>query len=762
MHIYRDFPEFHDRSQLKPYVEPDLYGNDHHGQLANLSAIGKSRHDEVPVIARVGDGAEQRVPTHSAIGRGPRGEGLYVSNVIATDDTVSFGLYSTLTDELVWQSPNLAPPEIGFNAVDWRDLVPGEPTPLDITVKRGGKAKTDTVHIPAGQQGSLVYLYDEVIERNDDDTYAIPSKSLMVYSRYDYPSKPAPRPNDIIFFRFTDADGYGFAFGTIEDTGTLDTNVKPHGVDDNIVFTARTFIHVPEVSIGANGHWYAGGVDTGVTAQGPKGDKGDKGDKGETGEAGPQGPQGIQGPRGNNGNDGAPGKDGQTVKLRNAITATGDPGTDASIEMVLVNTATNEYDMIVTIPRGTDGSSLDMQNGVYTIADLPDYTTTAVNTAFIVDDGDGRMDLYVRGRIPVDAEDGGPWVVVENFTGGWDQVTASYGDSGQPVVNVTQGSDGYGHNWLNFEFNGVYHEFITDEEADSIVNLSIPYGPSMVPITSLTFNAGTGDPATDAEVTNLPAAITEADGYYVRDMLYVPDQVPVRNDYVFMYWQYGVSELQPGDAFWLNNASSYMEAVWQPEAVVITFNKNKTGKSALHVVHMPKNTTLEDGWRIGESKQIPLDWRPCYKSQGYFGFLGWSRTANGEPTIQPGDMFTPDSPNITLYAIWGDPISAGAVMFSPNAGRYNRAVVKPDEFLAVFDKTAASPTHGYLLGQSIKFANLPKPYFSEDYPNLSNLTCIGFSEYANGDIVVNSEKTYYFWKPNTTLYAKWGDPEEAE
>lgn len=413
MHIHQEFPEFHDRSQLGNYVEPDWFADDHHGSLANLSAIGKSRHDEIPVIARIGDGAQQRVPALSTLGRGPRGEGLSVGNVISEPGNTSFALYSSLTGELVWQSPNLAAPIINFDVTDWRDLVPGVHAPLDIRVTRGGKTKTTTAWLPAGEKGSLIYLYPDEIERNEDDTYAIPSESLMVYSRYDYPSKPAPRPNDVIFFRFHDDDGYGFAFGTIEDTGTLDTNVMPHSADDDIVFTARTFIHVPEISIGDNGHWYAGDVDTGIVARGPQGDKGDKGDPGQDGVAGERGPQGIQGPRGPKGDNGADGSDGLPFRLRNVTTVTGNPGTEASVVAVLVNQATNEYDMTITLPRGEDGYALDMQNGVYTLADLPSYTPTPINTCFVVDDGNG-YDLYIRGRIPIDAEDGGPWVVIEN------------------------------------------------------------------------------------------------------------------------------------------------------------------------------------------------------------------------------------------------------------------------------------------------------------------------------------------------------------
>lgn len=71
--------------------------------------------------------------------------------------------------------------------------------------------------------------------------------------------------------------------------------------------------------IGANGNWFIGAEDSGVSATGPKGDpgaqgptgpKGDPGDKGETGPQGPKGEKGdtgVQGPRGEKGDTGATG-----------------------------------------------------------------------------------------------------------------------------------------------------------------------------------------------------------------------------------------------------------------------------------------------------------------------------------------------------------------------------------------------------------------------------------------------------------------------
>ena len=50
---------------------------------------------------------------------------------------------------------------------------------------------------------------------------------------------------------------------------------------------------VPDITIGNNDHFYIDGVDTGVTATGPKGEQGDKGEKGYQGEKGETGDNAV-------------------------------------------------------------------------------------------------------------------------------------------------------------------------------------------------------------------------------------------------------------------------------------------------------------------------------------------------------------------------------------------------------------------------------------------------------------------------------------
>jgi hypothetical protein len=71
-------------------------------------------------------------------------------------------------------------------------------------------------------------------------------------------------------------------------------------------------------SIGENGNWFIGDVDTGISAKGIPGDVGPMGPAGDPGEAGPMGPtgpQGLQGPKGDTGATGLQGPKGDAGGL---------------------------------------------------------------------------------------------------------------------------------------------------------------------------------------------------------------------------------------------------------------------------------------------------------------------------------------------------------------------------------------------------------------------------------------------------------------
>lgn len=404
----------------------DYYGADGYPCLHN---IGEGAHYlEGPDY--LGGNASEMLPLISTMGRGPRGEGLYVGNVVSTDDTVSFGLYSTTTGELVWQSPNLSPAKLEFKAEDYRDLVPGEPAALEIVVSQGGTTNTTTAYIPAGQQGSLIYINDIQLPRTKDDTYQTTVDHLAIYDRTAYESKPLPRVNDIVFFEYIDEDKYGLALGTIEAVEST-----------TVIFTARTFLQMPPISIGDNGNWYVNGKDTGTAARGEKGDKGDTGERGE---------RGFQGETGEPGETGDPGKDatvrvvrtvqlepgacayvndtdsspsdaalefgipeGRPAKITKVDCINIEPGEKAGAEIEQISSNENTYHLTLFLPRGEDGKTFDVQHGVWTIDDLPEFDPTPINTVFIVVDDDGSYHCYIRGRIAHDAELGGPWTIVD-------------------------------------------------------------------------------------------------------------------------------------------------------------------------------------------------------------------------------------------------------------------------------------------------------------------------------------------------------------
>lgn len=400
-HDYGEIPDLHNIGEGAAYVEPDYWADD----------------------------VDDQLPLLSTVGRGPRGVGLYVGNVKSTSDEVSFGLYSDETGELVWQSPNLAPAQISFKSTDWKDIVPGVAADLDITVAQGGATETYTAYLPAGQPGSLIYLLSVEQTRSKDDTYTVSVDELTIYGKADYPSKPVPRANDIVFFKYKTSGEYGFAFGTIEAVEK-----------GQATFTARTFIPIPPVTIGSNGNWYVDGKDTKVQAKGEKGDKGDKGDTGAKGAQGEKGDKGDKGEQGkaatvsvnstkqldpgasayvtNSGTSNAAKLDfgipeGKPAKLASLTVKNLEPGEEAYGEAKVHSSNENSYDITLGIPRGEDGKTFDVKNGWWTIDDLPEFDETPINTVYQVKWDDETYHFYIRGRIAYDAELGGPWTVID-------------------------------------------------------------------------------------------------------------------------------------------------------------------------------------------------------------------------------------------------------------------------------------------------------------------------------------------------------------
>ena len=379
-HDYRDhdFPRLHSRGNSRPYIEPDYIANE----------------------------CDDQLPLLSTMGRGPRGAGLTIGNLKASDGEFSFGIYSDLTGEQVMQTPNLSAGVISITSKP-EDPVAGDTVAMDVVVTRGKEVAHYTVPIPPGAVGSRIFMVSSGLqELPKTQVYRVQISDLMLYgynsSQWD--NMPVPRVNDVCVFKASGKLG----FGTIEAVE-----------GGQVIFTSQVLFDVLQhLTVGENGHWYIDGVDTGTMAQGPKGDRGEKGEPGKDGAPGPQGKPGEKGDPGEDGEKGDQGDPGlpATIVVR-SVTETQQP----TVNIQRTDVESNTYSMDFGLPRGADGKSIDIQGGVYKIAELPDFDDTPVNRAFIVTDyeenDDYRYDLYIRGIEPVIAEEGGPWTVVEDWQG---------------------------------------------------------------------------------------------------------------------------------------------------------------------------------------------------------------------------------------------------------------------------------------------------------------------------------------------------------
>ena len=370
-------PRFASKCNDRPYIQPDY--------LANAAGM--------------------QLPLVSTLGRGPRGAGIQVVEKKNADGELVLEFVSDLTGETGYTTPNLSAGELTVDAQP-TDPVAGDTVDMVVRIKRGTAISESHVKIPSGAHGARCYLVSDVVMRNSDDTYQVSVEDLTIYGKKSWPSKPAPRVNDYVAFSWVAKEGdfAGLGFGTIEAVES-----------GQVVYTGRAFMESPVPEIGDNGNWHVNGVDTGIQAQGPKGDKGDPGKPGKPGES-IKGDPGEPGKPGKPGDPGKPGLPAIIEKIEVESIAQGEEATAEITHRITDNT----YDILLKIPRGADGlpgNPFDLQNGIWTKDTLPDFDETEVGKAFVVDDGDGQRDLYVRGSVPYEAEDGGPWAVVENWEG---------------------------------------------------------------------------------------------------------------------------------------------------------------------------------------------------------------------------------------------------------------------------------------------------------------------------------------------------------
>lgn len=347
----------------------------------------------------IANDTRHQLPLLSNIGRGPRGAGIKIKVNKGADGSYKLDFVNDLTNETLATTPNLDPGYFTITSTT-HPSVDGESRIMHVFWIHGAERKSWDIPIPAGAHGSRLYLSAKEFTWKSDLTYQTTVDDLIHYGKNNWPSKPAPRPNDIVCFVYKGGKEYRtLAFGTIEAVEK-----------GQVVFTSRTSINIPIPSIGKNGHWYVDGVDTGVTAQGPKGDKGDTGPRGLTGAQGPKGATGKAGAQGPKGDDG---KDAQ-IEIGTVTTLA--PTMPASVSAER-DPKTNVTTLNFGIPEGAAGKAINIRGGIWEYEFLPPFDDTPINDAFIVYDGDKQFDLYVRGQYPVQAELGGPWTVVENWQG---------------------------------------------------------------------------------------------------------------------------------------------------------------------------------------------------------------------------------------------------------------------------------------------------------------------------------------------------------
>lgn len=345
----------------------------------------------------ISNDCDDQLPLLSTVGRGPRGAGLCVSSVVDEPGEFKFSVYQDLTGELQMETPNLSGGVISVSSKPEKPVA-GQSVEMDVTVTRGEKRETYTVMLPPGADGSRIYMLEGDVEESEGKVYQVDVSRLLFYgldsSAWD--KLPIPRVNDVVFFKSANRLGLG-TIRAVENS--------------RVVFTSMVLFDVlEEISIGDDGCWAVGGVSTGVQARGSKGDKGDKGDPGKDGAPGEQGrpgDKGRQGDKGDPGEDGDPGLP-AIMTVRN-VTETAEP----TVSIQRTDVETNTYSVDFGLPRGR---SLNIRGEIWKKRDLPQFDETPVNDAFVVDDGDYRFDLFVRGQESAGGADG-PWTVIPDWQG---------------------------------------------------------------------------------------------------------------------------------------------------------------------------------------------------------------------------------------------------------------------------------------------------------------------------------------------------------
>ena len=389
---------------------------------------------------RLAGECDDQLPLVSKIGRGPRGHG--VTPRVRTDQPGEYVVefVDDVTGEVVLTTANLSAGEVSLTVDTPENPVAGDTVMATLHVRLGGATRDFSIPVPPGATGSIFFEVDGVVKPTHDGTYRVDVGRLASWGNLNRPSRPVPRVNDMVVF----TTPTGFAFGTIEMVG-----------NGQVVFTSRTGFELPEFGVTDDGHLTIDGEDTGVSCVGPAGEDAVSPDlmvereeggvrvtatdhRGTTEAVIEDGKNGVSptivtskidgghrldidsaaGETAIDVMDGTDGEDGlPAIMVVRSVTETQQP----TVNVQRTDVATNTFSIDFGLPRGADGKSVNIHGGIYKITDLPPFDDTPVNDAFIVQDypesEDNRFDLYIRGREPVIAEEGGPWTVIEDWQG---------------------------------------------------------------------------------------------------------------------------------------------------------------------------------------------------------------------------------------------------------------------------------------------------------------------------------------------------------
>ena len=300
-----------------------------------------------------------------------------------TDGEFVFELIDDETGETVLTSPNIAPPAITFE-----DASSDGVARLRIRVKHGKDVTDQVIDIPNGQDGANIFICGKSLTPEMNKIYnGLPKHTLTSNSPSEFVSTNAdnaspylPEPRNNDVVIAADASG--FYLGIIVNTAS-----------EHVDVLFKTYCKFPVPTIGENGNWYIYGDDTGHKSR----------------------------------PDFSIGK----VEEADAPTASLVPTDDG-------------YALNLGLVRGQRGKAIQIKSGVYTPDTLPSYAVAEDGDAYIVDDGDGRFDLYVAGEKPSPTNKG--WTVVEDWQGSQgnsvcyaDAVSTSNGATGTIVKAALKG-----------------------------------------------------------------------------------------------------------------------------------------------------------------------------------------------------------------------------------------------------------------------------------------------------------------------------------